>query len=177
MKYVKALLTILAAMMTVSCASSEPTRPKVEQTKPEKVSLDHMELASKQLQALFEPLDRKSLEGFRSSKDETIRLHAAWELAKGDAVKAQEFIREFEAVAKVAPPIWWQRCVKSIRVYENNCHYVPSVVPREHDKEERLSHGKYKISCSPAVAGFSYTVTARNKAAAIEEVKMKVWGS
>lgn len=174
----RALPLLILAALVVSCAppsSSEP--PKLEMQEGENVALDDMHLAALQLRSLFEPLDSKALAAHRNSGDTSVKLHAAWELAKGDPVKAKQFIQELEALAKATPPIWWQRCLMSIKVYEGNCHYVPNVEMGDFEKEVRHSQGGYVITCQPGIAGFPYTVTAKNSYAANEEVEMTVWAA
>jgi len=175
MKSYHTLFFLFIVLGMTACSTPTSGRNEIITPPSGKISLTEMESASKQLQKLFGSLDVKRLSALSNSKDETVALHATWELAKAKPAEVDRFLKKFESASGVTPPRWWQQCIRSIRVYEGNCHYVPNVIPRGDDKKERIVYGDHKIMAKPSSAGFPYPITISKSNSNTTGMKVEVW--
>lgn len=128
-------------------------------TQQKEISLVNMRDASEQLEELFTNTGIKNVEKLTKSGDRTVAIHAAWELAKGNAPQTDRFLGALKTQIGVEPPKWWKDQVRGIKIYEKNCHYVPGVTQLDEDADYRLLHEGYQIVAKPRVAGFPYPIT------------------
>lgn len=143
-------------------------------TPQEGISLVDMGDASAQLEKLFATTGIKNVEQLTKSKDRTVAIHAAWEIAKGNAPETDRFLRALKTQMGVEPPKWWKDQVRGIKIYEGDCHYVPGVTPLDEDAGYRLLHEGIQIVAKPAVAGFPYPITITDPTTKISK-SITVW--
>jgi hypothetical protein len=133
------------------------------------ISLQKQDIASKELQKLFEAKGQKGLPALTSDPDMMVALHAAWENGKGDKKKTGEFLSTFKDKLKVKPPEWWQERLKEVVVYKT-CHSFGGVDSSKLKDAARFSDDRYDVVTNPTKAGFSYTVEVADR-----ESKKVLW--
>ncbi len=168
-------LGVFAALM-VSCTPSLTDSPKKSFDLQGAISLTNPDLASRQLQHRFEPLHPDVLDAYRSHGDQMIRVHAFWELVKGDALQTREFINDLDKEIQFSPPQWWRRCLLSIRVSERS-HYVAAVQRTPEGEQVTIEDGDDVVQCHAGMAGFAYPLEIRSKSDPDKVLKIHVWAA
>ena len=164
-------LTLFSFLACFSVA--QLTQVMAEDAQTEKISLSKMDSASDQLKKIFLKEGRDGIGDLTNSKDPTVAIHAAWEIAKGKPDDIDRFLKVLESSLGTEPPKWWREQMKKIKIYPGNCHYVPGVAPND-KAEHRLTHKNFQIDSTPTTAGFPYEVSITDTKTKMES-KITVW--
>jgi hypothetical protein len=161
------------------CQGPDPEPPADAEARPVSPPEEGREQVAKRVRAAFSQAGRKGLAGLAQHPDPAVSLHAAWETAKGDKGRTDKFAEDrFRRGLQVDPPGWWRECLKSVTVYEANCHSVSMEGARSNAKPYAgLTHGRYKVQSDPSCAGFSYDVWAVDREGAAEVWRARVWAA
>jgi hypothetical protein len=141
-----------------------------------RIVLDDQKSASKALQKLIEATGRAGLSVLLENPDKMVALHAAWELAKGDKKKTNEFITRFKDRLKITPPRWWQELLMGVDVRPTH-HCFWGVDGSKLRANSRLSNERLDVVTDPRDAGFGYPVEVTDRKTKKVLWKGHVWAA